>query len=155
MRMKRSYLPVLVVTLAVNRVRCTAWQMFDGACMQNWKKCAQLVTLAVVGVGCDSTVVPHDAPGASAGSGTSLSPESPLRDDPAAAPPDAAFLRMSRFALPLVPLGETTPDENRAFAAALSAYDADVAQTDERDSKALARSTRRCSVDRCNASRSP
>jgi tetratricopeptide (TPR) repeat protein len=46
-----------------------------------------------------------------------------------AAPTDGEFLHLGMFALPLVPAGSTAPDENRALARALMAYQVAAAQS--------------------------
>jgi tetratricopeptide (TPR) repeat protein len=51
-------------------------------------------------------------------------------------PEAAEFLRVGLFSLPLVPLGPSSPAVNRAFAQALVAYEAAVAESGARDSVA-------------------
>jgi tetratricopeptide (TPR) repeat protein len=46
-----------------------------------------------------------------------------------AAPSDGEFQRLGLFALPLVPVGRTAPDENRGLARALTAYERAAAQS--------------------------
>jgi tetratricopeptide (TPR) repeat protein len=106
---------------------------------QPWRSQLCLVLTSVIALGCsrarrDGVEARSQADNARPAAVATTAPAARLRLSDT---PDAAELeRLGMFRLPLVPVGPSTADENRALGRAILAYDAAVAQSGSRDAVA-------------------